>query len=152
MIEEYKKGKRWELYAFIDSLQIKYELTQQGKISVETYSKQIAQKANTLLLDRVDRYPKKVIKYIFYEYYTNGQLKYKIEQRDGKQGLLVGRIDNWNILEYYYPDGKPYTDWGTLKDGVGYYNVLDDNGKICDVCTENIKKEAAKKEEAKKKN
>lgn len=148
LIEEYKVGKRWELYSFIDTLQIKYELTQQGKMSLETYSKRIVQKANTL---EPDRFPN-AIKLIFYDYYTNGQLKYKLDQRYSKQGILVGKIDTWNILEYYYPDGKPYTDWGTLKDGIGYYNVLDDNGKICDVCTENIKKGAAKKEGVKKKN
>jgi hypothetical protein len=157
ILEEYfkAKGKKvtWRLIQFPnDSVRIFYNLLPGGSVEFANIYQGNFELSSGYTTDLNFVFPKKLARMIFCDYYSNGQLKYKIEQRDGKQGILVGRIDNWNILEYYYPDGKPYTDWGTLKDGVGYYNLLDDNGKICDVCTENIKKEAAKKEEAKKKN
>ena len=158
ILEEYfkAKGKKvtWRLIQFPnDSIRIFYSLLPGGRVEfANTYQGKFEPNSgySNDLLSVVQ--VKTLSKYVSIDFYSNGQVKSKIEYRDDKQGFLVGRLSAWNILEYYYPDGKPYTDWGTLKDGVGYYNVLDDNGKICDVCTENIKKVAAKKEEAKKKN
>lgn len=77
--------------------------------------------------------------YYFWEYYPNGQLKWKWEVKRVKNAKLVEIWKPWNILDYYYPNGKPYADFGNFKNGTGSYNVLDDQGKVCELCTENLK-------------
>lgn len=80
--------------------------------------------------------------YLTYDYYPNGQLKMVLEMKRTKSSGLVEVWDVWNIVEYYYPDGKPFKDFGDLKDGVGSYVMLDESGKVCDVCTEKLRKKA----------
>jgi len=80
--------------------------------------------------------------YLSYDYYPNGQLKMILEMKRTKSSGLVEVWDVWNIVEYYYPDGKPFKDFGDLKDGVGSYVMLDESGKVCDVCTEKLRKKA----------
>ena len=133
--EHFKLGKKWELGFSYDSVAVLYELSERGQILLEVYQK--IDKGD--FFDITPGIDKKTLRYIDYDYYPGGQLKYKIEGRRLKGGLF-GKLVSWNVLEYYTPDGKIFSEWGDLKNGVGKYVILDDAGKICNVCTEKVNK------------
>lgn len=115
--EDYKKGKRWNLFLYRESQQIwQFMLAASGEL----------QSAHGVVGGNL---------IVHFEYYPNRQLKMVYETRTQGKGIVVtGKF--WNIFQYYLPDGTPFENWGTLKDGVGTYLLLDDNGKVCEECSQ----------------
>jgi len=79
------------------------------------------------------------------EYYPSGQIHFIMEIKDDAY---------WNVIDYYYPDGKPY-DYGDFQNGEGQIIWLDETGNPCLICNMGGKKPKLAKilceEEGKKK-
>jgi hypothetical protein len=62
--------------------------------------------------------------YTNFDYYLNGQLQRVIEYKSKDNSI-------YNVLDYRFPDGEKYTDYGDLKDGTGTIFFLNEDGGWC---------------------
>jgi hypothetical protein len=114
---EYKKGKKWNIFIFNSSLKYLWHIMLNESGNIQSAHGYVG---NDPIITK--------------EFYSNGQLKIVYETKSSKG--IVGIVKYWNVFSYFYPDGKPFENWGTLKDGVGTLVILDDQGEVCDSCSQ----------------
>ena len=121
--EEYRKGKYWTLWQFV-------EVLKKDRRRVSVYQPVLHGQQYQFTMDGQPLYKEEfemgTAKPVFqeWEYYPNGTLKYIAEVKDKRY---------WNYLSYYYPDGTAH-DFGDFQDGVGTVLHLDDDGSPCLEC------------------
>ncbi|MEL6637784.1 MAG: hypothetical protein AAFW73_11800 [Bacteroidota bacterium] len=123
--EHYRLGKQWFRTRFLETREqnkrgkAKLVLTATGSWPEYNQRGQLQRLFNYQNDEKSDRYHA-------YSFYPDGKFRFLAEFQEEKIQ---------NFLAYHYPNGREF-DFGELSNGSGSYRLLDDQGRLCEICRE----------------